>query len=83
MAYTLNLLGPMMSMGNAAATQGVEIAKQQLRDFIANSDTARQAVGMPARNDTDNISMDTLDSRGRRVNNNNNSSQRDDDIDDI
>ncbi|KAJ4169395.1 Dynamin-like GTPase that mediates homotypic ER fusion [Fusarium falciforme] len=80
-AYTLNLLGPMMSMGNAAATQGVEIAKQQLRDFITNSDTARQAVGMPARNDTDNISMDTLDSRGRRVNNN--SSQRDDDIDDI
>lgn len=80
MAYTLNLLGPMMSMGNAAATQGVEIAKQQLRDFITNSDTARQAVGMPARNDTDNISMDTLDSRGRRVNN---SSQREDDIDDI
>ncbi|RSM18801.1 Protein SEY1 [Fusarium ambrosium] len=79
-AYTLNLLGPMMSMGNAAATQGVELAKQQLRDFITNSDTARQAVGMPARNDTDNISMDTLDSRGRRVDNN--SSQRDD-IDDI
>ncbi|RSL43519.1 Protein SEY1 [Fusarium sp. AF-6] len=78
-AYTLNLLGPMMSMGNAAATQGVELAKQQLRDFITNSDTARQAVGMPARNDTDNISMDTLDSRGRRVDN---SSQRDD-IDDI
>ncbi|KAJ4328229.1 Dynamin-like GTPase that mediates homotypic ER fusion [Fusarium piperis] len=78
-AYTLNLLGPIMSMGNAAATQGVEIAKQQLRDFITNSDTARQAVGIPARNDTDNISMDTLDSRGRKADN---SSQRDD-IDDI
>lgn len=80
MAYTLNLLGPMLSMGNAAMTQGVEIAKQQLRDFIANSETARQAVGMPAREDSDNISMDTLDSRGKRANN---TSAEKDDIDDI
>lgn len=79
MAYTLNLLGPMLSMGNAAMTQGVEIAKQQLRDFIANSETARQAVGMPAREDSDNISMDTLDSRGKRAN----TSAEKDDIDDI
>ncbi|CEI64533.1 Protein SEY1 [Fusarium venenatum] len=80
LAYTLNLLGPMLSMSNAAMTQGVEIAKQQLRDFIANSDTARQAVGMPARQDSDNISMDTLDSRGRKANN---STAERDDIDDI
>lgn len=79
MAYTLNLLGPMLSMSNAAMTQGVEIAKQQLRDFIANSDTARQAVGMPARQDSDNISMDTLDSRGKKAN----STAEKDDIDDI
>ncbi|KAK2683405.1 hypothetical protein RAB80_001351 [Fusarium oxysporum f. sp. vasinfectum] len=79
-AYTLNLLGPMLSMGNAAMTQGVEIAKQQLRDFIANSDTARQAVGMPAREDSDNISMDTLDSRGKKANT---TSTEKDDIDDI
>ncbi|KEY66414.1 hypothetical protein S7711_06157 [Stachybotrys chartarum IBT 7711] len=64
-AYTLNLLGPMMQMGNAAATQGVEIAKQQLRDFIANSETARQALAVPARQD-EGISMDNLDSRGKR-----------------
>jgi hypothetical protein len=69
----------MLSMGNAAMTQGVEIAKQQLRDFIANSETARQAVGMPAREDSD-ISMDTLDSRGKRANN---TSAEKDDIDDI
>ncbi|KAI1019490.1 hypothetical protein LB505_000456 [Fusarium chuoi] len=79
-AYTLNLLGPMLSMGNAAMTQGVEIAKQQLRDFIANSDTARQAVGMPAREDSDNISMDTLDSRGKKANT---TSTEKDDIDEI
>ncbi|EGR52074.1 uncharacterized protein TRIREDRAFT_75012 [Trichoderma reesei QM6a] len=64
-AWYLNLLGPMMQMGNAAVGQGLDIAKQQLRDFVANSDTARQALAMPARQDSD-ISMDTLDSRGRR-----------------
>ncbi|UKZ82099.1 Dynamin-like GTPase that mediates homotypic ER fusion [Trichoderma virens FT-333] len=64
-AWYLNLLGPMMQMGNAAVNQGMDIAKQQLREFVANSDTARQALAMPARQDSD-ISMDTLDSRGRK-----------------
>lgn len=66
-AWYLNLLGPMMQMGNAAINQGVDIAKQQLRDFVSNSDTARQALAMPARQDSD-VSMDTLDSRGRKKN---------------
>ncbi|KAG5998325.1 Dynamin-like GTPase that mediates homotypic ER fusion [Claviceps spartinae] len=71
-AYTLNLLGPMMQMSNAAVNQGVDIAKQQLRDFIASSETARQALDVPARNsstntsDRESISMDRLDSRGRK-----------------
>ncbi|EHK15872.1 uncharacterized protein TRIVIDRAFT_80219 [Trichoderma virens Gv29-8] len=64
-AWYLNLLGPMMQMGNAAVNQGMDIAKQQLREFVANSDTARQALAMPARQDSD-ISMDTLDSRGKK-----------------
>jgi len=64
-AYSLNLLGPMMQMANAASTQGLEIGKQKLREFLENSDTARQAIAMPAR-DSDSISMDTLDSRGLR-----------------
>lgn len=64
-AWYLNLLGPMMQMGNAAVTQGVDIAKAQLRDFVANSDTARQALAMPARQDS-NISLDTLDSQGKK-----------------
>ncbi|KAL7799696.1 root hair defective 3 GTP-binding protein [Trichoderma ceciliae] len=64
-AWYLNLLGPMMQMGNAAVHQGMDIAKQQLRDFVANSDTARQALAMPARQDGD-ISMDALDSRGKK-----------------
>lgn len=74
-AYTLNLLGPMMQMGNAAVTQGVDIAKQQLRDFIANSETARQALAMPARENED-IGMDNLDSRGKK-------SRADEDVDEI
>ncbi|CAI4211850.1 unnamed protein product [Parascedosporium putredinis] len=77
-AYTLNLLGPMMQMANAAAGQGVELGKQRLRDFLENSETARQALSMPARpgqgegqnllrdrESADDISLDTLDSRGR------------------
>jgi len=66
-AYSLALLGPMMQMANAATTQGVEIGKQKLREFLENSETARQALAMPAR-DSDSISMETLDSRGRRTN---------------
>lgn len=73
-AYTLNLLGPMMQMGNAAATQGLDIAKQQLREFIANSETARQALAIPARDE--DVAMDNLDSRGKK-------STREEDIDEI
>lgn len=69
-AYTLNLLGPMMQMANAAAGQGVELGKQRLREFLENSETARQALAMPARpgqqESSDAISLDTLDSRGKR-----------------
>jgi len=64
-AYTLNLIGPMLQMANAATNQGVEIGKQKLREFLESSDTARQAIGMPGR-DSDSISLDTLDSRGKR-----------------
>ncbi|EFX03691.1 GTP-binding protein [Grosmannia clavigera kw1407] len=64
-AYSLALLGPMMQMANAASNQAVDIGKQKLRDFIENSDTARDALSMPSRNGTA-ISMDTLDSRGKR-----------------
>lgn len=69
MAYALNLLGPMMQMTNAAATQGIDIAKQQLRDFIANSETARQALAVPATNGTSgaDVGMDRLNKRGQKA----------------
>lgn len=33
-AYTLNLWGPMIRMANAASQQGVEVAKERLREFL-------------------------------------------------
>jgi hypothetical protein len=66
-AYTLNLLGPMMQMGSAAYGQGIEIGKQKLREFLENNEMARQAIAMPARpRDSDSISLDTLDSGGKK-----------------
>ncbi len=65
----------MMQMANAASNQAVEIGKQKLREFLENSDTARQALAMPARNQadaggsgsgSDSIGLDTLDTRGKK-----------------
>lgn len=67
-AYTLNLLGPMMQMANAASNQAVEIGKDKLRGFLANNETVRQAIAMPAKQQGSNsIGLDRLDSRGRKV----------------
>ena len=70
-AATLNLLGPMMQMTTAAFNQGVELGKQKLREFVENSDTARQALSMPAREGTEagsreSVRMETLDGQGRK-----------------
>lgn len=66
----------MMQMSNAATNQAVEIGKQKLRDFLESNETARSAVGMPPRKDTDSISLETLDSKGKRK-------DKDEDEDDI
>jgi hypothetical protein len=66
-AYTLNLLGPMMQMANAASNQAVEIGKEKLRDFVENNQTMRQAIAMPPRQQGNGIGMDRLDSRGRKA----------------
>ncbi|SPO03936.1 related to E.histolytica surface lectin [Cephalotrichum gorgonifer] len=66
-AAHLNLLGPMLQMASAAGRQGVELGKQRLREFLENNETARQALAMPARENSEAISMDTLDSTGRRA----------------
>ena len=66
-AYTLNLLGPMMQMGGAAWDQAVDIGKQKLREFVENNEMARQAIALPSKQrDSDSVSLDTLDSRGKK-----------------
>ncbi|CAP71009.1 uncharacterized protein PODANS_6_3800 [Podospora anserina S mat+] len=66
-AYSLNLLGPMMQMSNAAFNQAVDIGKDRLRDFLVNNETARQALAVPARQMGADISLDRLDSRGKKA----------------
>lgn len=53
-------------MTNAATAQAVEIGKEKLREFLESSDTGRQAMGMAGQTDSDGISLNTLDSRGKR-----------------
>lgn len=66
-------------MMNAASTQGIEIGKEKLREFLKDSEMGRQALGMQGRdNDSDEISLNTLDSRGKRV-----SREEEEDIDEI
>jgi hypothetical protein len=65
--YSLNLWGPILRMANAASAQAIEIGKEKLREFLESSDTGRQAIGMKGREDSDNISLNALDSRGKRV----------------
>jgi hypothetical protein len=54
----------MMKMANAASQQAIEVGKERLREFLESSDTGRQATAM---NESDGISLSTLNSRGKRV----------------
>jgi hypothetical protein len=56
----------MLQMTNAASAQAVQIAKEKLREFVQETDVGRQAIGLSAREDSDSISLNTLDSRGKR-----------------
>jgi hypothetical protein len=56
----------MLRMANAASAQAIEIGKEKLREFLENSETGRQAIGMRPRDDSDMISLNSLDSKGKR-----------------
>ncbi|KAI0998777.1 hypothetical protein K3495_g9421 [Podosphaera aphanis] len=64
LTWTLNLWSPIISMANAASTQGINIGKEKLREFLENNETTRQALAMKGR-ENDAIGMSTLDSRGK------------------
>lgn len=68
----------MLRMANAASSQAIEIGKEKLREFLENSETGRQAIGMRPRDDSDMISLNSLDSKGKRK-----ISAEDDDDDEI
>lgn len=57
----------MLRMANAASAQAVEIGREKLREFVENSETGRQAMGISGRTDSDSISLNTLNSRGRKA----------------
>lgn len=59
----------MIQMVNAALGQGAELGKQRLREFLENSDTARQALSMPPREGSggEEVPMERLDGQGRRA----------------
>lgn len=60
--YTLNLWGPMLRMTNAASAQALEIFREKLREFLENSETGRQAIGMSAKGE--HYMVDTLHVNG-------------------
>ncbi|TKA24012.1 Protein SEY1 [Salinomyces thailandicus] len=65
--YTLNLWGPMLRMTNAASTQGVEIFREKLREFLESSETGRQAIGMSAKHGDVRLEDLRSNGAGRRV----------------
>ncbi|KAK4963142.1 Dynamin-like GTPase that mediates homotypic ER fusion [Elasticomyces elasticus] len=82
--WTLNLWGPMLRMGNAASTQGLEIFREKLREFLESSETGRQAIGMSETGRQamakTGINMDTLHTNGTT---NGKATSKNDEVDEI
>ncbi|KAK3636642.1 Dynamin-like GTPase that mediates homotypic ER fusion [Elasticomyces elasticus] len=82
--WTLNLWGPMLRMGNAASTQGLEIFREKLREFLESSETGRQAIGMSETGRQamakTGINMDILHTNGTT---NGKATSKDDEVDEI
>lgn len=54
----------MLRMTNAASAQALEIGKEKLREFLAESETGRQAMAMSSSGGS--YKMDTLDGIGKK-----------------
>lgn len=73
--FTLNLWGPMARMGNAAFAQALEVGKERLRDFLASSESGRQAIAMSGQGR--DIPMNRLNGNGKKQHDD------EDDLDDL
>lgn len=56
----------MIRMANAASSQGLEVFKERLREFLESSDTGRQAMAMSGAK-PESVGMDNLGKDGRKV----------------
>lgn len=68
----------MLRMTNAASSQGVEILREKLREFLESSETGRQAIGMSQAGAS--FQMDTLNTNGKAKKS---SPQPEEDVDEI
>lgn len=64
--YTLNLWGPMLRMANAASSQGLEVFKERLREFLESSDTGRQAMAMSGTK-PETFGLEPLSREGKKI----------------
>lgn len=55
----------MIRMANAASSQGLEVFKERLREFLESSDTGRQAMAMSGAK-PESLGMDKLSKDGRK-----------------
>ncbi|KAF3919864.1 hypothetical protein ABW21_db0200677 [Orbilia brochopaga] len=74
-AHTLNLWGPIMSVGGATGRQALEVGKEKLREFLDTPSHGAQrgahafASGAGNATSTENIRMRNLTSEGKRAGN--------------
>jgi len=67
--YQLNLWTPIIRMSTAAWDQGMQVGKEKLREFLANTETGREAIAMEGRSMKvrEEIRLDELDNQGRKA----------------
>lgn len=73
--YQLNLWDPILRVSGAAWTQGLQVGKERLREFLLSSEVGRQAVAMEGRQTTNqttpessnDVKLENLDGKGKKV----------------
>ncbi|RKF75027.1 Protein sey1 [Golovinomyces cichoracearum] len=66
--WSLNLWGPILSMTNAATSQGINIGKEKLREFLEKNEAASRRLNVEEKN-TNQIGLETLNGQGKKKDN--------------